>query len=548
MLPRSPLSGCRVHLSGSISETADEESICQFVHQLVMLVLREGGSIVHGSHPSLVPVIEAAARQYVGAGGQRGDILLVRSQAFSKTTEQTAEIERLRQCTTVHIVPVKGDDATTDANEMLLSMREWIAETSDVIVCVGGKWWDINKSRAGVPAELGCMLSLGKPAFLAAGLGGATQGYVKDHPEILSQLQNGLSEDANRMLASEVDTSNIANAVVNQLKLLPRVRHNISSGRNFRILALDGGGLRGTFTASVLAKWDDMLGRGGDNNLASHFDLIAGTSTGAILAIGLAMGIPPAEILQFYRERGPSIFPQQGMAKQFLRSKHESSTLREMLTEVFGDRNLSENARSRLVLPTVRAVRGESDTIVTAHSPDRTQYEHISAVDAALASSAAPTYFQEASIQDDTKTALDYLDGGLWANNPILPAISEAVRYLGIPIDRIDILNIGTISHEYDFSSSLGKGFAGWALQFTDLFFSTQEHAAHQIARNLIGPTRMLRVNQQSSEEIKLDDVSSIEEMAQRGNSLAVDTFAEVRSRFLDGNLADDWREKKNIL
>ncbi|HHQ6578664.1 TPA: CBASS cGAMP-activated phospholipase [Serratia fonticola] len=545
MLHRSPLSGCRVHISGSVSNSDNEESICRFVFQLVTAVLREGGSIVHGSHPSLIPVIEGAAKQYIDAGGHRSDILLVRSLAFSKTPEQLAEIERLRQHATVHIVPLKSEGSTTDVNEMLLSMREWIADTSDVIVCMGGKWWDVNKRRAGIPAELNCMLSLGKPAFLAAGLGGATQGYVSEHPEILSHLQNGLSEDSNKALVAEVNTLSLANGIVNQLKLLPRVRNTISRGRNFRILALDGGGLRGTFTASVLAKWDDMLGRGGNNNLASHFDLIAGTSTGAILAIGLAMGIPPAEILEFYRARGPAIFPQQGMVKQFLRSKHESSTLRQMLTDVFGDRNLADSARCRLVLPTVRAVRGESDIIVTPHSPYRTQYAHISAVDAALASSAAPTYFQEAGIEDDTKTALDYLDGGLWANNPILPAISEAVRYLGIPIDRIDVLNIGTISHEYDFSSSLGKGIAGWAMQFTDLFFSTQEHAAHQLARNLIGPTRMLRVNQQSSVEIKLDDASAIDEMAQRGNNLAADVFAEVRSRFLDGNFADDWRNSK---
>lgn len=118
------------------------------------------------------------------------------------------------------------------------------------------------------------------------------------------------------------------------------------------------------------------------------------------------------------------------------------------------------------------------------------------------------------------------------------------MRYLGIPIERIDVLNIGTISHEYNFSSSLGKGIAGWASQFTDLFFAAQEHAAHQIARNLIGPARMLRVNQQSSIEIKLDDVSAIDDMAQRGNCVAASTFAEVRSRFLDGNLADDWHSK----
>lgn len=336
---RSPLSGCRIHLSGAIPDNENEKSIKKFAFEFVTAVLREGGTIVHGSHPSLLSVIEDAARQYANAGGQRSNILLVRSQAYSNSPEQLEEIDRLRQNTTVHIVPVKDKGCTENINSMLLSMREWIADTSDVIVCVGGKWWDVNKDRSGVPAELDCMLSLGKPAFLAAALGGATHGYVNDHPEILANLQNGLSEDSNKQLAAEADISTLTNKIVNQIKLLPRVRDTVRHGRNFRILALDGGGLRGTFTASVLAKWDDMLGEG--TNLASHFDLIAGTSTGAILAIGLAMGIPPAEILQFYRERGPSIFPRQGMLKQFLCSKHDSSTLRQMLTEVFGERKPS---------------------------------------------------------------------------------------------------------------------------------------------------------------------------------------------------------------
>lgn len=73
-----------------------------------------------------------------------------------------------------------------------------------------------------------------------------------------------------------------------QIKLLPLVQESFSRGRLFRILALDGGGLRGTFTAAVLAKWDDMINSGGGNQLVKHFDLVAGTSTGAILAIGLA--------------------------------------------------------------------------------------------------------------------------------------------------------------------------------------------------------------------------------------------------------------------
>jgi len=182
--------------------------------------------------------------------------------------------------------------------------------------------------------------------------------------------------------------------------------------------------------------------------------LIAGTSTGAILAIGLGLGISPREMLGFYRGQGPRIFPKDRSLRHWLKSKDDSQTLRRTLETVFRDRTLSGDSCCRLVLPTVRAIHGEAEVIVTAHTRDRTAFAGISAVDAALASSAAPTYFDEAVVDDDIAIQ-SYLDGGLWANNPILPAITEAIRYLKVPLDRIDVLSVGTMGNEADFTKSL---------------------------------------------------------------------------------------------
>jgi patatin-like phospholipase/acyl hydrolase len=284
-----------------------------------------------------------------------------------------------------------------------------------------------------------------------------------------------------------------------------------------------------------------MIKGGGGNNLVKHFDLVAGTSTGAILAIGLGLGLTPMEMLNFYRKQGPKIFPADRKLRHWLRSKHESKTLREVLHEVFGDRKLSEDSCCRLVIPTVRAVRGEAEAIVTAHSPDRTAFRDMTAVAAALASSAAPTYFDEA-VWDNPIATESFLDGGIWANNPILPAIAEAVRHLKIPLDRIDVLSIGTMGNEADFTESLGKGKAGWAPSSADLFFAAQEHAAEAIGESFLGAARHLRVNQQTPSEIKLDDAEAINDMALRGANLGKDSFVAVRSRFLDGIHAPDWR------
>jgi uncharacterized protein len=172
---------------------------------------------------------------------------------------------------------------------------------------------------------------------------------------------------------------------------------------------------------------------------------------------------------------------------------------------------------------------------------DRTAFSSISAVDAALASSAAPSYFDEAPV-DGTIAVAKYLDGGIWANNPVLPAIAEAVRYLKIPLDRIDLLSVGTMGNETDFTNSLGKGKLGWAPTSADLFFAAQEHAATTLADSFLGPARHLRVNQETPTEIKLDDTEAIEDMALRGSNIGQDSFVAVRSRFLDGLYAPDWR------
>jgi len=530
------LSGVRIHLSGSNKEM--REDIADFVQKFAAKIFSEGGSIVHGSHPSFIEPLRKASDSFIQAGGSKGSLTLVRAKCYS-TEDYTAEIEEQSAFASVEIVPADiSDDQATDG---LIPMRDWMADRSDVVICVGGAWWDVNKVKAGVPNELDAMLDLGKPGFVVAGFGGAIAGYLEEDPSLLFRLRNGLSREANETIANSASVEQVVDLIVSQLKNLPLTRRNVSRGRNFRILALDGGGLRGTFTAAVLAKWDDMLKAGGGNDLISHFDLVAGTSTGAILAIGLAMGLKPREILEFYEEKGPQIFPKDRKLRHWLKSKHDSATLRGLLTEVYGDKTLEADSLCRLVIPTVRAKQGQAEAIVTPHSPDRAAYRDISAVDAALASSAAPTYFDEVTF--DGPVALEtFLDGGVWANNPILPALAEAVRYLKIPLDRIDVLSIGTLSSESDFTDQLGKGKAGWAPHSVDLFFSAQEHGALVLAESFLGPTRHVRVNQQTPDEIKMDDAEAIQEMVQRGNEVGKDHFAEVRSRFFDGQHVDPWK------
>jgi patatin-like phospholipase/acyl hydrolase len=121
--------------------------------------------------------------------------------------------------------------------------------------------------------------------------------------------------------------------------------------KDFRILSLDGGGICGVFPAALLARLEEHL----EHPIGRYFDLIAGTSTGGIIAIGLGLGLPARDILRLYVEEGPAIFDQQhGAIENWVRQKlrgvahllvtqHSSEPLRRALEGVLGRRKLGES-------------------------------------------------------------------------------------------------------------------------------------------------------------------------------------------------------------
>ena len=204
-----------------------------------------------------------------------------------------------------------------------------------------------------------------------------------------------------------------------------------SSGR-FRILSLDGGGIKGTFSAAFLATLEELTGK----SVVRHFDLIAGTSTGGIIALALGLGLPAQEVLGFYLEHGPKIFPVTGIRRRafrhWVRSKHRVDALRTAVSEILGDRRLGES-QTRLVIPAFDAVSGDIRLFKTAHHPRfKLDYREL-ASDIALATSAAPTYFPVFHSGDGGR----FMDGGIWANNPTAVAVTEAVGVLGVAPEMI---------------------------------------------------------------------------------------------------------------
>jgi len=220
----------------------------------------------------------------------------------------------------------------------------------------------------------------------------------------------------------------------------------------FQILSIDGGGLKGIFPATILAKWEEATGR----SAASSFDLIAGTSTGGIIALALGLGIPAKEIVDLYKRHAGEIFPGSHEGENLLSRKtkrfwaelmgwamgqrYSSRGIQRIMKDRVGGRFLGESS-TRLLIPSYNP-DGEKNIYIykTAHHPRLENDYKVSAEEVALATSAAPTYLAPFKHRD----GFELLDGGLWANNPVALAVVEALGYLNQTPESVRVLRIGT--------------------------------------------------------------------------------------------------------
>lgn len=211
-----------------------------------------------------------------------------------------------------------------------------------------------------------------------------------------------------------------------------------------KILAIDGGGIMGVMPASFLAELEKASGK----SITDHFDLIVGTSTGGIIALCLGLGSSAAEIESFYLNDGPQIFDSVGnitkwqQLKKILRhlykSKYSPSELKKALVKVLGQKKLGES-KCRLVIPSYDFIDRKVNLFKTAHHERfATDYKR-EAVDIALATAAAPTYFP---IHQAGWGQL-LIDGGIWANNPVGVAVVEAIGVLGWKGEDLRVLSVG---------------------------------------------------------------------------------------------------------
>ena len=548
--PQISLQGVRVWLSGAIPAEAAEPqqaSMIAFIRQFAASVFQGGGHIIHGSHPTFTPVLLEEARSYISKGGRRDCLTLAVSKLWSKDSKRVPVQDWRQHCMVYETPEGSGDNARDDSLSIL---RQWMSARCDAFVAVGGRWWSDVIGRAGVPIEAGLAIDRGLPCFLLGGLGGAAQDYVRDHPALIRSLKNGFDEDTNRAIATQEDVAPLVSRVCEQFSRLPLVRGRVAEGVSFRILALDGGGIKGAFTASVLATLSQQL----NEPIADRFDLIAGTSTGGILAIGLGMGLSAEAMLKFYRDRGPVIFPIMRLHRRWRRElrhlvkpKHSQDVLFKELKAAYfrdGKEQVLGDSTTRLMIPAFDAVSGICHTFRTPHHPLLRTDGLTSAAEVALATAAAPTYFSAARVKNMVANA-SYFDGGVWANCPALAAIIEAVCYLNVPLDRIDVLSIGTTEEPFTVKSMAQSGVVGWGKTLLSLLMSAQVDSVVDHAQKLVTEARFLRINTTTSPGMyTLDKSAEIENLIALGNKRASDPsiLYQVKSRFLNGVSTMDWK------
>jgi patatin-like phospholipase/acyl hydrolase len=247
-----------------------------------------------------------------------------------------------------------------------------------------------------------------------------------------------------------------------------------------RILTMDGGGIRGILPARVLAEIERRTSR----SIADTFNLLAGTSTGGLLALGLGIPITSntkpysaEQMLELYRVKGPKIFASSlwhsvASLGAITDTRYDSDNIENVLEDLLKDRLLSDCLDEvDLLIPAYEIEQREAYFFKSWHAKgepeDRRKkpaQRDFVARDVARATSAAPTYFEPARIKNRAGESFSFIDGGVFANNPAMSAI-VAARWLYPQAERFCILSLGTGTTERPIPYNQAKdwGLVGWA-------------------------------------------------------------------------------------
>jgi patatin-like phospholipase/acyl hydrolase len=247
-----------------------------------------------------------------------------------------------------------------------------------------------------------------------------------------------------------------------------------------KILSIDGGGIRGIIPAMILDHIEKTTGKA----IYQLFDLIAGTSTGGILALGLTKPGDPgkaqysaADLINFYMDQGPKIFSESILQKieklgGVMEEKYYADTIEKILKETFGMVKLSE-VLTDVVIPSYNIETRDCYFFKRWEAKQNPAVKDFLLWQVARATSAAPTYFPPSRI--DRGGSLPYLplvDGGVFANNPTACAFAEARRIYEKATEFLVVsLGTGQLTRPIPYAKAKDWGLLGWAPHILDVVF-----------------------------------------------------------------------------
>mgnify|MGYP003575360352 FL=1 len=338
--------------------------------------------------------------------------------------------------------------------------------------------------------------------------------------------------------------------------------------KKFRVLSLDGGGVRGIYTASLMQQLALRLSRYTGNpvesrlDIGAKFDLIAGTSTGAIVAAALVAGVPLEDVVALYRDRSSKIFHspqpiQRGGMLDKLRvglwalrhgpkAANQPTALAEALASVLQSETLEQVYRRRgiaMCAPSVDATTNRSWVFKTPHHKRLTRDNSYRLVDVCLASAAAPIYFPIHGIKDPDGGGQRhwFVDGGLWANNPVLVAIVEALE-IAPPEAQIEVLSVGTGGAPKSnllTERQANKGTFGWkgGVDIVSMSLESQATVTAYIAKQLAASTGRITLHRLQDSPVAPEEAGYLG--LDTGTEQAIAHMEKRASRSTDLNYSD---------
>ena len=282
----------------------------------------------------------------------------------------------------------------------------------------------------------------------------------------------------------------------------------------YRILSIDGGGVRGLLVSVLLEQLDERVPGWRDK-----IDLVAGTSTGGIIALGLAKGLEPSDLRELYYDRSPEIFGSEWYELRegwpIIRAQYSTRRLREEVTGVFGHTRLRDLKKKVLI-----ASFDLKDEELGFWKPKffhnfsgRDTDGNLRVSDVALYTSAAPTYFPAVG---------GYIDGGVVANNPSMAALAQTqdrrAKIEGRPgLDEVVLLSIGTgfLPRRIEGLDN-DWGYVQWALPLLRVMFDGAAGVPHYQCSQILGK-RYHRLDHVFAAEVELDDWGARDELVRIG-------------------------------